>query len=114
MDREARRAAASAWKERPANAGVYSFGPAGGPLWIGASKTLDAVENRLRFTLRTGGMAAPDLTAAWAEARGEGFRFEVLERLDPKLSPMAQARELKDRLKLWTERLAARPISPQN
>jgi hypothetical protein len=110
MERDARRAAIAAWKERPVSAGIYAFRQDGGAVWVGASQTLGAVENRLRFILRTGGPTRPELAAAWAASGGEGFRFEVLERLDPELSPRARERELKERLEIWRDRLAARPL----
>lgn len=110
MERNARKAAIAAWKERPLNAGIYAFRQAGGGVWVGASPALGAVENRLRFVLRTGGSVPADLAATWAESAGEGFVFEVLERLDPELSPMARDRELKERLSIWRDRLAARSL----
>ena len=110
MEQSARRAAIAAWKESPVDAGIYAFRQEGGPVWVGASPRLGAVENRLRFVLRTGGPAPKALVTAWAAVGGEGFQFEVLEQLDPKLSQMARARLLKERLEDWRDRLAAEAI----
>ncbi|WP_127903975.1 GIY-YIG nuclease family protein [Solirhodobacter olei] len=110
MEKDARRAAVAAWKERAVDAGVYAFRAPDGACWVGAARSLGAAENRLRFVLRTGGPAPAELAAAWGGAGGEGFRFEVLERLDAELSPMARARVLKEAVSIWRDRLAARPL----
>ncbi|MBI1219126.1 MAG: GIY-YIG nuclease family protein [Rhodobacteraceae bacterium] len=110
MDRTARKAASSAWKDRPADAGIYAFRDAQGGVWVGASPTLGAIENRLRFSLRSGGATDPALAAAWAAAGGEGFVFEVLERLDPDLVPLARTDALKARVAHWRAVLDARAL----
>lgn len=106
-----RRAIRTAYRERPADAGIFAFrGPAPGAVWVGGSPTLGSIENRLRFTLRHGPHRAPGLTEAWAAAGGAGFVFEVLERLDPELSPMARGDALKERAAHWQTALGARPL----
>ena len=107
MHKDQRRAARAAHKDQAADAGIYAFRGPGDALWVGLSKTLGSVENRLRFSLRTNGIAPPDLTKAWAAAQGEGFRFEVLERLDPDLVPMARDDLLKARVLVWRDTLRA-------
>ena len=105
-----RKAATTAYKERKADAGIFAFRAPGGAVWVGAAPTLGTIENRLRFTLRTGGCRVPELAADWAAAGGEGFAFEVLERLDPDLVPMARDRLLKERAAHWRDMLDARPV----
>ena len=102
-----RKAAVTAWKERKVEAGIFAFHAPGGQVWVGATPTLGAAENRLRFTLRTGSCRVSSLARAWAEAGGEGFRFEVLDELDPELVPMARKRLLQERLSHWQDRLKA-------
>lgn len=105
-----RKAAVTAWKERKAEAGIYAFRAPGGQVWVGATPTLGAAENRLRFTLRTGSCHVAALVRAWEAAGGEGFSFEVLEDLDPELVPMARKRLLKERLSHWQDRLKAEAL----
>lgn len=110
MDRNARRAAVAAWKGKPADAGIYAFRQESGPVWVGASPRLSAIENRLRFSLRAGGPGPAGLLTAWAGAGGEGFRFEVLERLDPELTALERDIALKAALAAWRERLGAEAV----
>jgi hypothetical protein len=108
-ERERRKAVQAAWRERSAEAGIFAFrGP--GCVWVGASRTLDKAENRVRFELRIGSCRTPGLADAWAAAGDGAFRYEVLERFDPDLSEMARAGLLKERAAHWRERLGARPI----
>lgn len=102
-----RKAVAAAWKERKVAAGIYAFRAPGGAVWVGATPTLGAAENRLRFELRMGSCRAADLAQAWAAAAGEGFVFEVVEALDPELGPMTRGRLLKERLIHWRQALGA-------
>lgn len=110
MDKANRKAAREAAREAKRDAGIFAFRGETG-VWVGRSPVLASAENRLRFTLRQGGGFLPDaLTAAWAAAAGEGFRFEVLERLDPETPALLVADALKARAALWRDRLAAGAI----
>lgn len=111
MDRTNRKAAREAAKEAKRDAGIFAFRAAGGAVWVGRSPTLARAENRLRFTLRQGGGFLPeDLRMAWAAAAGEGFAFEVLERLDPETPALLVADTLKARADHWRGRLDAAAI----
>lgn len=108
MDRTNRKAAREAAKDAKRDAGVFAFRDAAGGLWVGKSPTLASAENRLRFMLRQGGGMLPaTLKSAWASAGGEGFTFEVLDRLDPETPDLLLADELKARAADWRERLGA-------
>lgn len=109
MNEEQRKAARNAWRERKVNAGIFAFRGAG-KVWVGASPTLEAAQNRLRFTLRGGAHRAKGLAGAWQAAQGAGFTFEVLERLDPDLSEMARGDALKSRAAAWCAWLGAVPL----
>jgi hypothetical protein len=109
MDRAARKAVQAAWREREVEAGIFAF-RGSERVWVGASRTLDAAENRVRFQLRMGACRTPGLQAAWAAAGDVAFRYEVVERFDPELSEMARAGLLKERTAHWRERLGGRPI----
>ena len=82
-----RKAAVEAYRDRPANAGIYEMRGAS-QVWIGATPTLDSIENRLRFTLTHGSHPNASLQAA----APEGLAFAVLESLDPDLAPSSLAR----------------------
>ena len=111
MEKTNRRAAREAAKEAKPDAGIFAFRGAAGAVWVGRSPTLASAENRLRFTLRQGGGFLPAaLKAAWAAAAGEGFRFEVLERLDPETPALLVADLLKARAADWRDRLGADSI----
>ncbi|MDE3028137.1 MAG: GIY-YIG nuclease family protein, partial [Paracoccaceae bacterium] len=106
-----RKAAIAAYKERDADAGVFAFRcTSSGQVWVGPTPTLSTIENRIRFTLRTGGNRTKGLPEAWAAAAGEGFTFEVLERIDPELSAMHRDVELKARTAVWRAKLGAAAI----
>jgi hypothetical protein len=109
MDRADRKAVQVAWREREVAAGIFAFA---GPddVWVGASRTLDTAENRVRFQLRVGSCRSPGLQAAWAVAGDDAFRFEVLERFEPELSEMARTGLMKERAAHWRARLGARAI----
>lgn len=102
-----RRDAARAYRDRPAQAGIYAIHGPDGATWVGASPDLAAVENRLRFTLKMGDNRTPGLQAAFARAGDAAIRVEILEHLDPKLSPFARRERLKDRAAHWRTRLGA-------
>ncbi|WP_425052094.1 GIY-YIG nuclease family protein [Psychromarinibacter sp. S121] len=94
-----RRAVKAEWKDRAPDAGVYAvrMGPT---LWIGATMRLGAAEQRLRFSLKTGGARPLALQQAYS---GE-MAFEVLEQFEDDISQMARERLLKERLAHWVEK----------
>ncbi len=100
-----RKAAVDAYRDRPAVAGIYEM-RGGTSAWVGATPTLDSIENRLRFTLKHGSHPNPALQAAAAE----GLTFGVLETIDPELAPLVRARLLKERLAHWLAQPGARPL----
>ncbi len=108
MDRRARKAAASAYKERGAPQGVYAvICLATGEAWVGRSRNLDGQRNGLWFALRRGSSPQASLQAAWRLHGEAAFRFEELDRLADGLSALAAARELEKREPLWRARLRA-------
>lgn len=111
MDRQTRKAAVAAYKERKPALGVYAvICNATGEAWVGASRHLDTQQNSLWFSLRLGSSPYRSLQAAWA-LHGEGeFRFEELERLRDDFPPITVGSELKKRQSLWRARLQASAI----
>jgi hypothetical protein len=106
MDRQDRKAAIAAYKERKPAHGVYAvICNATGEAWVGSSRHVDTQQNGLWFALRLGTSRHPTLQAAWTE-HGEGeFRFEELERLRDDFPDIGRADELKKRQALWLSRL---------
>lgn len=103
-----RKAATAAYKEKRVEAGIYALhAPSLGSSWIGASPTLDTVERRMRFTLKSGGPCAAGLAAAYDRLGDEGLSFEVLERFDPDLTPLTRQSALRDRARHWRALLGA-------
>jgi hypothetical protein len=98
MNRDLRKAAVAAFRERKAVAGIYAVvcRPSG-ERWIGRALDLDTIRNRLWFTLRHGNSAHRSLEAAW-DARGpDAFALDIVERLDDERLGYVRDRTLKDR-----------------
>lgn len=108
MDRQARKAAVAAYKEKKPAYGVFAvICNATGEAWVGASANVDTHRNRLWFGLRLGSSPHKALQGAWG-AHGEAeFRFEELDRLREDFPALSRADELKKRQALWRARLNA-------
>jgi hypothetical protein len=108
-----RKEAIAEYKNRKIPRGTFSVRFAeNGPVWVDATPDLNAAKNALLFTLRNGLHMNKGLQAEW-NAHGEAaFRYEVLEKLDDDLAPMAWSDLLKDKKKEWLARLSAKPINP--
>jgi hypothetical protein len=111
MDRQGRKAAVAAYKERKPAHGVYAvICTATGEAWVGCSRHVDTQQNGLWFTLRLGTSPHASLQAAWKEHGEREFRFEELDRLRDDVSEIGRADELKKRRALWRSRLQASPL----
>lgn len=111
MDRQDRKAAVAAYKERKPAWGVFAIQcTATGQAWVGCSRHVDTEQNGLWFTLRLGSSPFASLQAAWSAHTPEDFRFEELDRLKPDHPPAGRAAELKRRQALWAPRLQAEPL----
>jgi hypothetical protein len=106
-----KRAARAAYKERKSASGVYAVRcAASGEVWVGQTRDLDKVWNRIVFTLRGGASPHRALQAAW-NARGEAaFAFEALERLEEEALDFARQSALNGRTAHWRAALAAAAI----
>jgi hypothetical protein len=105
-----RKAALAAYKERKTPAGVYAVRcAASGQAWVGHAPDVDAIRNRIWFTVRQGGASYLPLQAACAAHGPDALAFEVLERVEEE-SALARARVLKERTAHWREQLAAAAI----
>lgn len=109
MNRQNRREAVRAFKERKARAGVFAVRCAPtGEVWVSASRNLDGQRTSLWFQLKMKGCYTKSLQAAW-NAHGEAaFAFEVLQEVqDEDLTPAGLADELKRLDADWRARLGA-------
>ena len=108
MRNDEKRAARAAYKERKAAAGVYVVRcTASGEVWVGQTRDLDKVWNRILFTLRGGASTHPALQAAWSANGEAAFAFEPLERLEEEALEFARQSALNERTAHWRAALAA-------
>src|ERR1700735_3605719 len=108
MDRNERRAAVAAYKQRKPAHGVFAvICTATGAAWVGCSSHVDTRWNGLSFALRLGTSPHASLQAAWTQHGEREFRFEELERLRDDFPEYARLDELKKRQALWRARLSA-------
>ncbi|MHA3976242.1 GIY-YIG nuclease family protein [Halovulum sp. GXIMD14794] len=109
MRKDERKRAVDAWKERKRPAGIYAL-RCGSEVWVGATPDLDAVENRLRFTLEMGSHPNADVRAALLGEGAGAFAVERLEVLDEEVPAVARDRVLKERRLHWCDALSAAPL----
>lgn len=103
-----KKAAIAAYKKREAPAGIYALTCAQtGQRWIGHSPDLEAMPNRLWFTLRLGSHRAAELQATFNRHGKDAIVITVLERFDEDAQPEGAA--LKERLSHWRDKMDAFP-----
>ena len=111
MDKQARKAAIAAYRERKVEAGIYAVRcTATGAAWVGRAADLDKIRNRVWFSLGHGSHVSRRLQAAWNAHGAEAFSFEALERVDPDEPPYVRDAQLSDALARWRESLGATVI----
>jgi hypothetical protein len=111
MQRDARKAAVSAYKKRDEAVGIYAVrNSASGTVWVGKSLNLDAIQNRLWFTLGLGSCTVKSLQLEWDQHGAAAFQFDVLERLDPEETSYIRDALLKERCHHWRTTLAAQSV----
>ena len=98
MNRDDRKAAVAAYKERKPAAGIFAVRCApSGQVWVGQTPNLGTIQNRIWFTLRQGTNSNRDLQSAWSAHGGENFTFEPLEQLEDEELPYVRDAVLKER-----------------
>ncbi|MCA9876557.1 MAG: GIY-YIG nuclease family protein [Thermomicrobiales bacterium] len=103
-----RKAAVAAYKERAIPAGIYRVRcTATGEVWIGQSPNLEAIRNRLWFTLRMGSHRTARLQQTWRDHGAESFTFEVVEQVSDEDQVHDLSAHLKKRLAHWQSELGA-------
>ena len=106
MKSDDRKAALAAYKKRKSAAGIYAVRCAAtGDAWIGQTLNLETIQNRIWFSLRTGGHPNRELQGAWTAHGNDAFAFEPLEQL--KEEELAYVRDalLKERFIHWRSML---------
>ena len=103
-----KKAAIAAYKKREAPACIYALTCAkAGQRWIGHSPDLDAMPNRLWFTLSLGNHRSTELQAAFNRHGRDAIAIEVVERFEEDIQPEGAA--LKERLSFWRDKTDALP-----
>lgn len=111
MQREERKAAIAAYKERKVEAGIYGVRcTPTGQQWVGSTPNLGTIWNRLAFTLRQGSNTHRSLQAAWSAHGAGAFGFEILERIEAEELAYLRDRVLRERLAHWAGTLGAQAI----
>jgi hypothetical protein len=111
MNRDDKKAAAVAYKEREAVAGIYALRCAStGQRWVGRALDLNTIQTRLWFTLRQGATPHRGLLEAWKAHGADNFTFEELEQLKEEELTYVRDAALKDRLAHWRAELNAAVI----
>jgi hypothetical protein len=108
-----RKEAIAEYKNRKTPRGTFVVRFAGETdAWVDSAPDLDAAKNRLLASLRIGSHTNKEFQAAWNRKGEAAFSYEVLEKLDDDLAPMAWRDLLKDKKKEWLAKLDAHPIYP--
>jgi hypothetical protein len=107
----ARKEAIRKFKERKPIRGVYAVRcTATGRVWVGAFTNLEAIRNRLWFSLGQRAHRNQALQQEW-DAHGEQtFEYEIVEKLDDDLSPIGVSDALKEKKNYWINRLGAQAL----
>ncbi len=113
MEKQSRRAAVAAYKERKAPAGIYAVTCAAtGGRWLGSTPDLSTVQNRLWFTLRMGSHRNTAMQAAWKAHGEESFSIEEIEALPDEDDAYLRGKLLAQRLAHWMDELKAGAVLP--
>lgn len=111
MTAAARKTAINDYKERKVSAGIYAIRcAASGQSWVGRAPDTGAIANRIWFMLRQNASTHRLLQEAWNRHGAEAFSIEIVEVLDPDLTPYARQGALKTRLDYWAGLLSAAAI----
>ncbi|MGZ5881895.1 MAG: GIY-YIG nuclease family protein [Xanthobacteraceae bacterium] len=106
MKSDDRKAAVAAYKKRKSAAGIYAVRCAiSGQAWIGQTLNLETIQNRIWFSLRTGGHSNRELQSAWTAHGPEALSFEPLEQLKDEELAYVRDTLLKERFVHWRSAL---------
>jgi hypothetical protein len=108
-----RKAAIQAYKERKAPRGVFAVRcQPTNHVWVDSAMDLEAAQNRIWFSLRAGGDAQIDksIVAEYQTHGRDAFTYEVLEKFEDDVEPIALKDLLKQRRQHWMDQLGARKL----
>ncbi|HUI93426.1 MAG TPA: GIY-YIG nuclease family protein [Chitinivibrionales bacterium] len=79
---------------------------ANGKILVGKSKTLNTKFNSIMFQLKTGSFPNPDLQSDFVKCGEGAFKYEIIDRLEPKEDPLYNYDDdLKTLEELWLDKL---------
>ena len=106
-----KRAARTEYKERKPQPGIYAVKcEVSGQIWVGATPTLNSIQNRIWFGLRMGNSPHRLMQQAWAEHGDGQFSWIELERLEGEEIGYILDAKLSDRARFWRTHFNAQPI----
>ena len=106
-----RKEAIRKFKERQPPRGVFAVRSAAtGEVWVGSFTNLEAMRNRLWFSLRLGVHRDASLQDAWNTQGEQAFAYEILEKFDDDLCAIELNDRLKERKLHWAAKLGARTL----
>lgn len=111
MNPSARKEASRKFKERKPPCGVFSVRcTETGQVWVGSFTNLEAMRNRLWFSLGQGNHRDRALQEEW-NVHGEAtFQYEILEKFGDEMCAIEVSDRLKVRRHHWAARLGARTL----
>ena len=111
LSKEQKKEAIIKFKERKPLLGIYAvLCTVSGRAWVGSSRNLVATENGTWFGLRHGSHRDQPLQHEWNVHGESAFHYEVLEKLDEDVIPMAVSDLLSEKKKRWMVQLDARAL----
>lgn len=111
LSSESRKEAIRNFKEQKPTMGIYAIRSlTTGHTWVGMSRNLEAAKNSAWFQLRSGLNKERSLQDEWVAQGESAFQFEVLDRLDDQVHPLAIHDQLKLKKRDWIARLNARQL----
>lgn len=111
MNKDDKKAAVAAYKERKSVAGIFAVRCiATSEVWVGQSPNLDKAQNRIWFTLRMGASTYRTLQPVWNAQDEKDFAFDVLEEIDDEPDAYTRKKILADRAAFWRDKLGGREL----
>jgi hypothetical protein len=108
LSKEQKREAISKFKEHKPLLGVFAVRcTATGQVWVGSSRNLGAGKNGIWFALRNRSHRERGLQDVWDEHGESAFEYEILEKLEGEVAPLAVTDLLKERKRHWMLQLNA-------
>jgi hypothetical protein len=107
LSAEERKAAIRAYKERKPRPGIYAVRlKETGRCWVASAPNLDTTKNGLWITLNSGRHLDRTLQAEWNRLGEGAFEYVILEALKEDVLPLAVKDLLKEKKRLWADKLA--------